>query len=152
MFSTELMKREFGGSGDRHCLILCRSTLAAMQSKERRLVQSHHTSDHAATWLWMCCHGNRLPLTQWWAALCVSIMVFERMYVWVHRLLLACVREKNTDRKWEWQRWMDRRAGRRVWKWHCSHLIRLSCNCWGSCLPLKLLLFFSHLQLGIWIQ
>lgn len=37
--------------------------------------------DHAATLHRMCCHGNCLPLTQWWAALYVSVIVAEWMYV-----------------------------------------------------------------------
>lgn len=56
------------------------STQAGGQSRGRRLVQQHHASDHAATWLRMCCHGNRPPLTHWWAALSISVVATERMY------------------------------------------------------------------------
>lgn len=74
---------------------------AAVQSRERGLVQQHHTSDHAATRLGMCCHGNHLPLTHWRAALCVSVIAAERSDVCAVCIVgwSVCEREGNLRRK-----------------------------------------------------
>lgn len=125
-------------------VLLCcgRLSISSCLCSSSRFVQLHHTSVHAATWLEMCCHSNRLPLTQWWAALCVSIIASELMRVCASAGAGLC---KTGDWYWNNITEIDGQMHRQrlVWRRQPNHLIRLLGNClcgrralwqWGHCL------------------
>ena len=93
------------GSGVYH--FLYSGVQAAMQSREKGgRVQQHHTSDHAAARLGMCCHGNRLPLTHWWGCLvcqcdsCWTDECVEDVRALIDRWCV-CLRERERERERE---------------------------------------------------
>lgn len=94
-------------------------TARAKQSRERGLVQQHHPSDHAATWIWMCCHGNSLPLTQWWGCLvcqcdsCWFDVCVEDVYV--HSVLVRLRYGEKGWTKYAKKKWENNRKTTRSW-------------------------------------